>query len=170
MLNNITVLSISFFLPTIIKGIYPGRTAVQQQLLTVPPYIVGGFFVLLITTLSWRFDHRQWFLAITGPTAMAGFSILLATLDANVRYAAIFLTASTAFTLGAMCNAQVSANVLSDSARSIAIGTNGKTFTTLSLVNIRPDTDSRHSHVRQYWWPHCNVDISPLGCADVPHW
>ncbi|CEO58662.1 hypothetical protein PMG11_03369 [Penicillium brasilianum] len=124
MLNNITVLSISFFLPTIIKGIYPGRTAVQQQLLTVPPYIVGGFFVLLITTLSWRFDHRQWFLAITGPTAMAGFSILLATLDANVRYGAIFLTASTAFTLGAMCNAQVSANVLSDSARSIAIGTN----------------------------------------------
>ncbi|KAJ5995546.1 MFS general substrate transporter [Penicillium waksmanii] len=124
MLNNITVLSISFFLPTIIKSIYPGRTAVQQQLLTVPPYIVGGFFVLLITTLSWRFDHRQWFLAITGPTAMAGFSILLATLDANVRYGAIFLTASTAFTLGAMCNAQVSANVLSDSTRSIAIGTN----------------------------------------------
>ncbi|KAH7317561.1 major facilitator superfamily transporter [Rhexocercosporidium sp. MPI-PUGE-AT-0058] len=124
MLNNITVLSISFFLPTIIKSIYPGRTTVQQQLLTVPPYIVGAFFVLLIPTLSWRFDHRQGFLAITGPTAMAGFSILLATLDANVRYGAIFLTASTAFTLGAMCNAQVSANVLSDSARSIAIGTN----------------------------------------------
>ncbi|KAH7113324.1 major facilitator superfamily domain-containing protein [Dendryphion nanum] len=124
MLNNITVLSISFFLPTIIRTIYPGRTTVQQQLLTVPPYIVGGFFVLLIPTLSWRFDHRQWFLVITGPTAIAGFSILLATLDANIRYGAIFLTASTAFTLGAMCNAQVSANVLSDSARSIAIGTN----------------------------------------------
>jgi hypothetical protein len=170
MLNNITVLSISFFLPTIIKSIYPGRTAVQQQLLTVPPYIVGGFFVLLIPTLSWRFDHRQWFLAITGPTAMAGFSILLATLDANVRYGAIFLTASTAFTLGAMCNAQVSANVLSDSARSIAIGTNGTSFTILSLVNVRPDTDSCRSHVRQHWWPHCNVDIPPLGYANVPHW
>jgi hypothetical protein len=126
MLNNVTVLSISFFLPTIIRTIYPGRTTVQQQLLTVPPYIVGGFFVLMIPTLSWRFDHRQMFLAVTGPTAIAGFSILLATLDPNVRYAAIFLTASTAFTLGAMCNAQVSANVLSDSARSIAIGTNGK--------------------------------------------
>lgn len=129
MLNNITVLSISFFLPTIVKSIYPGRTAVQQQLLTVPPYIVGGFFALLIPALSWRFDHRQWFLAIAGPAAMAGFTILLATLDANVRYGAIFLTASTAFTLGAMCNAQVSANVLSDSARSIAIGTNGSYFT-----------------------------------------
>lgn len=129
MLNNITVLSISFFLPTIVKSIYPDRTAVQQQLLTVPPYIVGGFFALLIPALSWRFDHRQWFLAIAGPAAMAGFTILLATLDANVRYGAIFLTASTAFTLGAMCNAQVSANVLSDSARSIAIGTNGSYFT-----------------------------------------
>ncbi|KAF2012909.1 MFS general substrate transporter [Aaosphaeria arxii CBS 175.79] len=124
MLNNITVLSISFFLPSIIKTIYPGRSTVQMQLLTVPPYIVGAFFVLLIPTLSWKFDHRQLFLAVTGPTAIAGFVILLATINANVRYGAIFLTASTAFTLGAMCNAQVSANVLSDSARSIAIGTN----------------------------------------------
>jgi hypothetical protein len=40
----------------------------------------------------------------------------------------VFLSASTAFSLGAMTNAQVSANVLSDSARSIAIGTNGKSL------------------------------------------
>lgn len=124
LLNNITVLSISFFLPTIIRTIYPGRTTIQQQLLTVPPYIVGGFCMLVITTMSWRFDHRQWFIAMTGPTAVAGFSILLATTDPNIRYGAIFLTASTAFTLGAMCNAQASANVISDSARSIAIGSN----------------------------------------------
>lgn len=57
---------------------------------------------------------------------MVGYAIFLATFDANIRYGAIFLTASTAFTLGAMANAQVSANVISDSARSIAIATNGK--------------------------------------------
>ncbi|KAH7380038.1 major facilitator superfamily domain-containing protein [Pyrenochaeta sp. MPI-SDFR-AT-0127] len=124
LLNNITVLGISFFLPTIIRTIYPGRTTVQQQLLTVPPYIVGAFFVLLIPTLAWRFDSRQWLIACTGPTVMAGYAIFLATFNANIRYGAIFLTASTAFTLGAMANAQVSANVISDSARSIAIATN----------------------------------------------
>lgn len=123
-LNNITVLGISFFLPTIIRTIYPGRTTVQQQLLTVPPYIVGAFFVLVIPTLSWRYNHRQLFLAITGPTIIVGYAIFLANLKANVRYAAVFLCASTSFTLGAMCNAQVSANVISDSSRNIAIGTN----------------------------------------------
>ncbi|KAL1591761.1 hypothetical protein SLS60_011760 [Paraconiothyrium brasiliense] len=124
LLNNITVLGISFFLPTIIRTIYPGRTTVQQQLLTVPPYMVGAFFVVIIPSLSWRFNHRQIFIAMTGPTIIAGYSMFLATLDANIRYAAVFLCASTAFTLGAMCNAQVSANVLSDSSRNVAIGTN----------------------------------------------
>lgn len=124
LLNNITVLGISFFLPTIIRAIYPGRTTVQQQLLTVPPYIVGAFFILLIPTLSWRFNHRQIFIAITGPTIIIGYSLFLATLNPNIRYGAVFLCASTAFTLGAMCNAQVSANVISDSSRNIAIGTN----------------------------------------------
>lgn len=124
LLNNVTVLGISFFLPTIIRAIYPGRTTVQQQLLTVPPYIVGAFFILVIPTLSWRYNHRQAFIAITGPTIIIGYSIFLATLNPNIRYAAVFLCASTAFTLGAMCNAQVSANVISDSSRNIAIGTN----------------------------------------------
>lgn len=124
LLNNITVLGISFFLPTIIRTIYPGRTTIQQQLLTVPPYIVGAFFILVIPTLSWRYNHRQVFIAITGPTITIGYSMFLATANANVRYGAVFLCASTAFTLGAMCNAQVSANVISDSSRNIAIGTN----------------------------------------------
>lgn len=125
-LSNITVLGISFFLPTIIRTIYPGRTTIQQQLLTVPPYVVGAFFLFLISGLSWRFDHRQIFIILTGPMVFAGYAIFLATINANIRYAAVFLSASTAFALGVMCNAQVAANVTSDSARNIAIGTNGR--------------------------------------------
>lgn len=128
LLDNITVLGISFFLPTIVRTIYPNRTTVQLQLLTVPPYVVGAVCTMIITTLSWRFNQRQTLIACTGPAVVAGFSIFLATTNANVRYAAVFLSASTAFSLGAMTNAQVSANVLSDSARSIAIGTNGTFF------------------------------------------
>ncbi|CAO2652501.1 Nn.00g007840.m01.CDS01 [Neocucurbitaria sp. VM-36] len=124
LLDNITVLGISFFLPTIIRAIYPGRTTVQQQLLTVPPYIVGAGCTVIITTLSWRLNSRQTLIALTGPLVVAGYAIFLATMNANIRYAAVFLSASTAFSLGAMTNAQVSANAISDSARNVAIGTN----------------------------------------------
>lgn len=43
---------------------------------------------------------------------------------AQVRYGATFLIAAGAFAGGSLCNAQVSANVVSDTARSSAIGTN----------------------------------------------
>jgi hypothetical protein len=124
LLDSINVIAISFFLPTIIRTIYPGRTVVQQQLLTVPPYIVGAVCTVLITTISWRMNSRQTLIALMGPFVVAGYAMFLATPSASVRYAAIFLCASTCFSLAAMTNAQVSANVLSDSARSIAIGTN----------------------------------------------
>lgn len=137
----------------------------QQQLLTVPPYIVGGFFVLLVPTISWYLDHRQILIALSGPAVMAGYAIFLGTMDARVRYGAIFLTASSAFTLGAMANAQVSANVVSDSARSIAIGTNGKTRTLSSI-----DLANGSSHVRKYWRADCHMDISAVGCSAVSHW
>ena len=50
--------------------------------------------------------------------------MFLASKEPMVRYGATFLIASGAFAFGALCNAQVSANVVSDTARSSAIGTN----------------------------------------------
>lgn len=50
--------------------------------------------------------------------------MFLASADPQVRYGAIFLIAIGAFTFGSLCNAHVSANVVSDTARSSAIGTN----------------------------------------------
>jgi hypothetical protein len=166
LLDNITVLGISFFLPTIISTIYPGRTTVQKQLLTVPPYIVGAACTVIITTLSWRFNSRQKLIALTGPLVVAGFAIFLATTDANVRYAAVFLSASTAFSLGAMTNAQVSANVLSDSARSIAIGTNGMIMITQALgchANV-------NSYVRLYRRLDRNMDLLTNRCSTIQYW
>jgi hypothetical protein len=55
---------------------------------------------------------------------MAGYIMFLATTHPHVRYGATFLIASGAYCYGALCNAQVSANVVSDSARAAAIGTN----------------------------------------------
>lgn len=123
-LNNITALGISFFLPTVIRAIYPDETTVQQQLRTVPPYIVGATTLLIASYLASRYNTRQIFMFITGPLVMTGYAILLAKRDPQIRYGAIFLTVSTVFFPGAMCNSQVSANSVSDTARSIAIATN----------------------------------------------
>lgn len=124
LLDNVTVQGLAFFLPTIVKTIYPDETVIKQQLYTVPPYIVGAFFTLFMPLLSWKFDHRQLFLVLSAPGTMVGYIMFLASKDPMVRYGATFLVASGIFAGGPMSNAQVSANLVSDTARSAGIGLN----------------------------------------------
>ncbi len=124
LLDNITVQGVAFFAPTIVKTIYPKSSVVSQQLHTVPPYVVGAFFTVLIPFLSWKFDRRTIFFIISAPLMMCGYVMFLASTNPQVRYGATFLIASGAFAFGALCNAQVAANVVSDTARSSAIGLN----------------------------------------------
>ncbi|RAL00851.1 putative MFS transporter [Aspergillus ibericus CBS 121593] len=124
LLNNITVSGLAFFAPTIVKSIYPHTTVVAQQLHTVPPYIVGAFFTILFPYLSFRFDHRLIFFLLGPPLIVTGYIMFLATTSSHVRYGATFCISSATFTFGALCNAHVSNNVISDTARSAAIGTN----------------------------------------------
>lgn len=124
LLNNITVQGLAFFLPTIVKTIYPTHGVIYQQLRTVPPYIIGGFFVVLLSYLSWQFDRRTIFIIISTPFTMAGYIMFLATTNPHVRYGGTFLITAGAYSYGSLCNAQVAANVVSDTARASAIGTN----------------------------------------------
>lgn len=55
---------------------------------------------------------------------MTGYIMFLASKVPTVRYVATFLIASSTMVLGPMSNAQISANVVSDTARSSAIGFN----------------------------------------------
>lgn len=41
LLDNVTVQGLAFFLPTIVKTIYPKKSTIFLQLHTVPPYIVS---------------------------------------------------------------------------------------------------------------------------------
>jgi hypothetical protein len=106
-----------------VRTIYPNNSVVSQQLHTVPPYVVGAFFVLAFNFISWKVDKRNIFFIMNAPLMMAGYIMFLASSDPNVRYGATFIIASGAFAFGALCNAQVAANVVSDTARSSAIGT-----------------------------------------------
>jgi sugar phosphate permease len=122
--NNIIVQGLAFFLPTIVRSIYPDYTVVQQQLRSVPPYVVGAFFTLAFPALSWYLDRRQVLIALSAPLIMIGYIMFLSSKVANVRYAATFLIASSAMVMGPMSNAHISANVVTDTARSSAIGLN----------------------------------------------
>lgn len=124
LLNNVTVQGLAFFAPTIVRAIYSHSTPVQQQLYTVPPYAVGAFFTILLPLISWRMDRRQIFIILSAPAVMVGYCMFLGSQDSSVRYGATFLIASSVFALGPLTNAHVSANVVSDTARSAAIGTN----------------------------------------------
>ncbi|PNS15960.1 hypothetical protein CAC42_4361 [Sphaceloma murrayae] len=124
LLDNITVQGLAFFAPTIVRTIYPRATVVHQQLYTVPPYVVGAFFTVLFPFLSWRFDRRTIFFIVGAPMMMTGYVMFLASTDSQVRYGATFIIASGAFAFGALTNAHVSANVVSDTARSASIGLN----------------------------------------------
>ncbi|EAQ84828.1 hypothetical protein CHGG_08842 [Chaetomium globosum CBS 148.51] len=126
LLNNITVQGLAFFAPTIVRTIYPDKSTVMQQLFTVPPYVVGGFFTLALPLLSWYLDKRQIIMILSTPLVIAGYSIFLGTTNPSARYAATFLLSSSLFAMGPLANSQVSANVVSDTARSSAIGLNAR--------------------------------------------
>ncbi|KAI0153542.1 major facilitator superfamily domain-containing protein [Pestalotiopsis sp. NC0098] len=124
LLETVTVQGLTFFAPTIIRSIYPHATVTQQQLYTVPPYAAGAAGMVAVCLLSWRLDRRHVFMVGCALPVMVGYIMFLATGDAPTRYAALFIIAFTAFTPGALTYAQVSANVVSDSARSMSVATN----------------------------------------------
>lgn len=73
LLTNITVQGLAFFLPTIVRTIYPDASVVSQQLRTVPPYMVGTFFTVCINYFSWRFDKRNLFIHLSAVPVMVGY-------------------------------------------------------------------------------------------------
>ncbi|KAI5453557.1 hypothetical protein NCC49_005383 [Naganishia albida] len=120
--NNVTVQGVAFFTPTIIRGIYPGRTTVQQQLLTVPAYIVGACFVLAVPYAAMKLRRRGIFLVAATPLVAAGYIIFLATTKPQPRYAGVFLINCGAFVFGPLVTAWTQINVASDTARASALG------------------------------------------------
>uniref|UniRef100_A0A8H7NJ13 Major facilitator superfamily (MFS) profile domain-containing protein n=1 Tax=Bionectria ochroleuca TaxID=29856 RepID=A0A8H7NJ13_BIOOC len=123
-LGSITAQGFSVFAPTVVRSIFSDRTVVQQQLLTAPPYFFGVVCTFLVGFVSWKTDRRQIILVLSTPTAIIGYIIFLATDNQIARYAATYIIASLIFLCGAICNGQISANVVSDTARSSAIGWN----------------------------------------------
>ncbi|EXJ54847.1 uncharacterized protein A1O5_12913 [Cladophialophora psammophila CBS 110553] len=126
LLAGVSSQGLAVFLPTIVKTIYPKNSVVSQQLHTVPPYVVGAFTAMFIPYLSYKLNTRQIFFIISAPPMMIGYAMFVGTqvTDPYARYGATFLITAGIFVYGTMVNAQVSANVISDTARAAAIGAN----------------------------------------------
>lgn len=126
LLAGVSSQGLAVFLPTMVKTMYPMASPISLQLHTVPPYVVGAFLSTLIAYTSYRLDRRQIFLAASAPPTIVGYAMLVGTNvhEGSVRYGATFLIMSGIFVYGSMTNAQASANVVSDTSRAAAIGTN----------------------------------------------
>ena len=57
-LANIPVQGLGFFLPSILRQIYPSISTIEVQLRTVPPYVCAAFVLLLAGYLSWKTQRR----------------------------------------------------------------------------------------------------------------
>lgn len=125
LLAGVSSQGLAVFLPTIVKTVYPKASPVSLQPHTVPPCVVGAFTSTVVPFMSYKFNRRQIFFIIAAPTIIIGYGLLVDTnvTGAHVRYGATFLIMSSIFVYGSMTNAQVSANIVSDTARA-AIGGN----------------------------------------------
>lgn len=122
--DNIVVQGIAVFLPTIVRGLYPAPryTVIRQQLLTVPPNVVGAVAVLLFAYASYKLRIRSVFVSICGVFMLTGYAMFLGSRDLNVRYAASFVTCIGAFAQGALLPGWAAANSNNDTERAGAIG------------------------------------------------
>jgi MFS family permease len=137
-MNALTVQGLGNFLPTVVATIYPDAPVTRQQLYTVPPYAIGAVLEVALSGLSWVIDRRQIIMTFCALPVLTGYGIFLGTLDPHARYVATFLVASTLYTMGSLTNAQISCNVVSDTARTAAMATSA-TFGALGV--------SRHCHL-----------------------
>jgi MFS family permease len=92
---NISVQSISLFMPTILKDM--GYSAIQSQLHSVPPYITACAVSILVAWVSDRTRQRGVYLAAFACLAVLGFALLKTSDNLQVKYTAIFFVAMGAF-------------------------------------------------------------------------
>lgn len=86
---DLSLFSLSTFMPTIIKGM--GYTSVHAQLLTVPVYAGTTISFYLIAFFSDRAGMRSPFLLLACLALVIGYAIMLGTANNAARYVALFI-------------------------------------------------------------------------------
>lgn len=117
---NCALASLSAFLPTIIGTM--GHENAMAQLMTVPPYALAGFVLMVTSYASDRLQIRGPLLVCTSTIGGLGYIIMLgATHRQDVRYGATFLITSGTYSSIGLMNAWYSHNLGSETKRAAGI-------------------------------------------------
>lgn len=118
--NNITVQGLAVFTPTILRSVYPGRTTVQIQLLSVPPPVVGLFFALSVSYVAMKTRKHALCIMFAISLAIIGYSLWITFLaQPKIRYAALFLTQMAGYAYGPIVLSWATANAAPDTVRAV---------------------------------------------------
>ncbi|EJD52982.1 MFS general substrate transporter [Auricularia subglabra TFB-10046 SS5] len=117
---NISLASVTAFLPTIIKTF--GFTNADAQLLTVPPYACAAIVLCSLSYLSDRLQSRGLVMASSTMLSGIGYLILLVVqTNIHARYFAVFCVTSGTYTTVGLTLAWFSHNLGSESKRATGI-------------------------------------------------
>jgi MFS family permease len=144
---NLTLASISGFLPTIITSL--GYSDANAQLYTVPPYACAFVFMILTSFISDRIHCRGLFVGGVMMLSCTGWIILLAVVhNQHARYFATFLLVMGSFAAIPLMLSWVSNNCGNESQRAVEIGMLngiGQCFAILASF-IFPSTEKPYWH------------------------
>ncbi|KAJ7457368.1 major facilitator superfamily domain-containing protein [Mycena latifolia] len=121
-LLNINVSHSAVFLPTVIATLFPGKTPVQKQLLSVPPYFMAAVVQIISPYVSMRMDTRGPFMAFHACVGVIAYAIFVGSKSLHARYAACFLVAAGPFPFGAFSPGLVAVNTGPDPTCAVALG------------------------------------------------
>ncbi|KEF51138.1 uncharacterized protein A1O9_12752 [Exophiala aquamarina CBS 119918] len=112
-----TMSALSFFMLTLLRSM--GFSGTNLQLLTVPPYTVSALCCLGVSFLSDRIRSRGLMFSFLTPFVAIVFAILGAMKNTEVRYPAVFLATSGAFTASPILLAWFADNASGPAVRSV---------------------------------------------------
>ncbi|KAJ7799525.1 major facilitator superfamily domain-containing protein [Mycena leptocephala] len=117
------------FLPTIIATLFPEKTAIQKQLLSVPPYFLGAIVQIISPYISMRMDIRSPFMIFHACVGAIGEPTFILWRYANTQFTQLparpvcccFLVAAGPFTFGTFGHGLVAINTSPDPTRVVAL-------------------------------------------------
>lgn len=115
----IPVYAISLFTPTIVREL--GYSAANAQLLTVPPFVAGCIFTIIVGIYSDKCQLRGPFIIGGATVSLIGYVVLYTRSTAGVGYAGAFLAAVGVFPTIAVDIAWVSGNAGGDTKRGVVL-------------------------------------------------
>ncbi|KAJ7152197.1 major facilitator superfamily domain-containing protein [Mycena crocata] len=127
------------FLPTVVATLFPTKTTIESQLLSVPPYCMAAVVQIIVPYISMRMDTCGPFMAVLAGVGvigtahfvlcgfvliipLTGYAIFVGANSLHTRYATCFLVAAGAFPFGVFCLGLVAVNTGSDATRAVALG------------------------------------------------